>query len=125
MKLAWYIDDDQEMIQAVTLMLRLLDIKVRPFYNPPSAAKLMLKGERPDLLLLDINMPQVTGIDMLEFVRMKAEFNNLPVIMLSSEDTDVLVHEALDKGADGYVMKPVSIDELEEAILDAFKKRGV
>ena len=123
MKLAWYVDDDQEMIQAITVMMKLLDFEVRPFLSARTAARLLLDGQRPDILILDINMPEVTGIDMLEFVRRKKEFNNLPVIMLSSEDTDVQVNEALDKGADGYVMKPVTIDELESTIQKALKKR--
>ena len=125
MKLAWYIDDDQEMIQAITMMMKLLDFSVRPFLNAPAAAKLLLKDERPDLLMLDINMPQVSGIDMLEFVRMKDKFKDLPVIMVSSEDTDVQVDEALDKGADAYAIKPVTLEELDEAIKTAFKKRKI
>lgn len=122
MRKAWYIDDDQEMIQAMTMLMSLLDIEVRPFHNARVAAKLLVGGERPDILILDINMPEVTGIDMLEFVRSKKEYDNLPVIMLSSEDTDVQVNEALDLGADAYAMKPVTVEELEKAIETAFKK---
>ena len=124
MKTAWYVDDDQEMIQAITMMMQLIDFRVRPFFNAPSCAKLILDGERPDLLMLDINMPQVSGIDMLEFVRQRPELSDLPIIMLSSEDTDVQVHEALDMGADAYAMKPVTLDELEAAINTAFAKHG-
>jgi DNA-binding response OmpR family regulator len=119
---AWYVDDDQEMIQAMSLVLSLLEIDVRPFYTARAAARAFEKGERPDLLLLDINMPDVNGIDMLEFVRNKLALTDLPVMMLSSEHTDVQVHEALEKGADAYVMKPVTIDELEKAIQRVFAK---
>ncbi|MBI3160242.1 MAG: response regulator [Chloroflexi bacterium] len=125
MKIAWHIDDDQEMIQAIAMMLKLLDIEVRPFYNAPAASKALNEGGRPDLLLLDINMPQVSGIDMLEFVRRKSEYAYLPIIMLSSEDTDTQVQEALTKGADAYIMKPVTLDELEKAIRLAYESRSI
>jgi DNA-binding response OmpR family regulator len=124
-KLAWYVDDDQEMIEAISLLMKLLDFKVRPFLNAKTAGRAFLSGQRPDLLLLDINMPNVTGIDMLEFVRTRTELKNLPVIMLSSEDTDLQINEALNLGADGYIMKPATIEELEGAIEKAFDKHGV
>lgn len=119
MRTAWYVDDDQEMIQAISLMMQLLDFEVRPFLTARSAAK-ALGDERPDLLILDINMPEVNGIDLLEYIRMREAFNNLPVVMLSSEHTDARVDEAMDKGADAYMMKPVTLEELEDAISTAF-----
>ena len=123
MKTAWYIDDDSEMIQAIRLMLRLLGYETRPYIDARKAAKALLGGERPDILILDINMPTVTGIDMLEFVRRSPDWNDIPIIMLSSEVTDVQVDEAMGLGADGYVFKPVMIDELERVIHTALEKR--
>ena len=87
MKTAWYIDDDQDMIQAISLMMGLLDFEVKPFLNARTAAG-ELQFSQPDLLILDVNMPEVSGIDMLEFVRRKPELNHLPIVMLSSEHTD-------------------------------------
>ena len=124
MQTAWYIDDDQEMIQAVTMMMKLLDVEIKPFLNARIAAKeLQEDGVKPDLLILDVNMPEVSGIDMLEFVRRKPEFNTLPILMLSSEHTDAQVDEALERGADAYVLKPVTLEELERGIKKAFAKR--
>ena len=64
MKTAWHVDDDQEMIQAIKLMMKLLDFEVKPFLKPRAASKAFV-DDRPDLLILDINMPEVSGIDML------------------------------------------------------------
>lgn len=124
-QIAWYVDDDQEMIQAISMMAQLLDIEIRSFHSAQTAAKAFSEEKPPDLLFLDINMPQVTGIDFLEFIRRKPEFSKLPIVMLSSEDTDLQVQEALDKGADAYAMKPVSLDELESAIRMAVGKRNL
>ena len=124
MKTAWHVDDDEEMITAITLMMRLLDFKVRPFFNAPAASKALQAGERPDLLLLDINMPQVSGLDMLEFVRRSSEFSNLPVVMLTSEFTDSQAEEAFALGADAYVIKPATLDELSAAVNQALGRNG-
>ena len=120
MKEIWIVDDDEEMGRAVSLMLKLLDCNTKYFFNSRNAAQALLAGGRPELMILDINMPEVSGLDMLEFLRRRKEWKDLPVIMLSSEAADVMVEKALKLGADGYVMKPVTIDELEKVMSQAF-----
>ncbi|MFZ5911428.1 MAG: response regulator [Chloroflexota bacterium] len=123
MKQIWIVDDDEEMTKAIRMMLELLDCQATGFLNARSAAQALLAGQRPDLMLLDINMPEVTGLDLLEFLRRRPEWKELPIVMLSSEAADVTVDKALEMGADGYVMKPVTIEEIEKAIAAAFQKR--
>ena len=82
--------------------------------------KLEHSRELPDMVLLDINMPEVSGIDLLEFLRLREDLRSIPVVMLSSETTDRQVDEALGLGADAFVFKPVTIEELEGAIERAF-----
>lgn len=124
MKTAWLVDDDQEMSTAVGLMLKMLGFQTRAFLSAPSAGKALLQDPPPDLILLDINMPKVSGKDFLEFLRLRDEYKHLPVVMLSSEFTDVQISEVLDLGADAYVSKPVSTEELEDAIEQAFARRA-
>ncbi|HAV75923.1 MAG TPA: hypothetical protein DCX53_01070 [Anaerolineae bacterium] len=120
MKDIWTVDDDEEMSHAIGLMLKMLDCDVTSFHNVRSAAQLFASGRKPDLLILDINMPEVTGLDMVEFLRRRPETKHLPIVMLSSEATDIMVDKAMELGADSYVMKPVSIEELEKAMSTAF-----
>ena len=122
MKNIWIVDDDEEMTRAIQLMLKLLDCNTTAFFSARPAAQTLLNGKRPDLMILDINMPEVTGLDMLEFVRRRKEWNDLPIIMLSTEAADVTVDKALALGADGYVSKPVTIEEMEKAMNSAFQK---
>lgn len=122
MKHVWIVDDDEEMTRAVKLMLKLLDCEVTGFLGARLAAQALLAGKKPDLIILDINMPEVSGLDLLEYVRRQAQWKNLPVIMLSTEAADVTVDRALELGADGYVSKPVTIEELEKAMNTAFQK---
>jgi len=123
MKQIWIVDDDEEMNRAMSLMLKMLDCEVMAFLNARSAAQTLLTGKSPHLLLLDINMPEVSGLDMLEFLRRRKEWKELPIIMLSSEAADSMVDKAFQMGADSYLMKPVTIEELENAMAAAFQKR--
>ena len=122
MKHIWIVDDDEEMSRAVALMLKLLDCEVASFFNVRSAAQTLLISRRPDLIILDINMPEVSGLDMVEFLRRRPESKNIPIVMLSSESADAIVDKALELGADSYIMKPVTIEELEKAMTTAFEK---
>ncbi len=85
MKTVWIIDDDEEMIHAVRLMLKLLDCETRHFFSVRPAAQTLLDGERPGQFILDINMPGVSGIDFLEFLLRRKDLKNIPVVMLSTE----------------------------------------
>ncbi len=120
MRHVWIVDDDEEMSRAVGLMLNLLDCDTTSFFNVRSAVQSLLTGKMPDLIILDINLPEVSGLDMLEFLRRRPEWKNLPVVMLSSESADSIVDKALELGADSYVMKPVTIEELEKAMATSF-----
>jgi len=120
MRQVWIVDDDQEMSHAVGLMLKMLDCEVIPFFSARSAARTLLTGKRPDLFILDINMPEVSGLDMVEFLRRRPESKDVPILMLSSEAADSTVDKAMALGADSYVMKPVTLEELEKAITNSF-----
>jgi CheY-like chemotaxis protein len=121
MRNVWVVDDDEEMIRAIGLMLKMLDCEVMSFHNARSAAQTLLTGKRPQVLILDINMPEVSGLDLLEFLRRRPEWKDLPIIMLSSESADSTVDQALKLGADAYIMKPVTIEELDRAMATVFK----
>ncbi|MDL1909840.1 response regulator [Chloroflexi bacterium CFX6] len=122
MRTIWTVDDDEEMNRAIGLMLKLLDCEATAFHNVRSAAQMFASGRKPDLLILDINMPEVTGLDMVEFLRRRPETKNLPIVMLSSEAADMMVDRAMELGADAYVTKPVTLEELEKAMATAFYK---
>jgi DNA-binding response OmpR family regulator len=113
---AWIVDDDDEMGHAVKLMLQLLGLEVDIHRDARLAAQRLMQGQKPDVIILDINMPEVTGIDFLEFLRMRGDLKAVPVVMLSSETTDVQVDAAMSLGADAFVFKPVTLEELEAAL---------
>jgi DNA-binding response OmpR family regulator len=123
MRRVWIVDDDEEMNRAIGLMLSMLDCEVMAFQSARAAAQTLLTGKRPELLVLDINMPEVSGLDLLEFLRRRKEWKDLPVIMLSSEASDTMVDRAIKMGADSYLIKPITIDELEKTMEAVLQKR--
>ena len=114
--LAWIVDDDDEMQQAIKLMLQILEFDVETFREARAAVSELMAGRRPDIFVLDIKMPEVSGLDMLEFLRIREELRSIPVVMLSTESADSQVDEAMELGADAYIFKPVSLEELERVI---------
>jgi DNA-binding response OmpR family regulator len=123
MRQVWIVDDDEDMSRAIGLMLKMLDCEVNSFRTARAAAQALLAGKAPKLMVLDLNMPEVSGLDLLEFLRRRPEWKDLPIIMLSSESADSMVDQALKMGADAYIMKPVTIQELERAMTTALQKR--
>ena len=125
MKQIWVVDDDEEMGRAVGLMLQLLDSEATLFLSARSAVQALLIHRRPHLMIVDINMPEVSGLDLVEFLRRRPEWNDIPLVILSSETSDAMVDKALRYGADSYITKPVTLEELEKAMLDAFSRHTV
>ena len=118
----WIVDDDEEMSRAVALMLEILDCQVTAINSARAVAQLLITGKKPDLIILDVNMPEVSGLDMIEFLRRRPETTNLPIVMLSSEAQEDIVDRALEMGADTYLIKPLTIEELEKGMAVAFYK---
>ena len=123
MSTVWIVDDDIEMTDAMQLMLKLIHYDTVSFPNARKAAQALLAGRQPDLMIVDINMPEVSGLDLLEFIRRRGDWERLPILMLSTEAADVTIDRALALGADGYVTKPITIEEFEKAISSALLKR--
>jgi two-component system KDP operon response regulator KdpE len=77
---------------------------------PNAKAALKLLGETPDLVILDLGLPDMQGLELLRQIRMQRE--DLPIVVLSSRGDEAAKVEALDLGADDYVTKPFGMDEL-------------
>lgn len=125
MKQIWIVDDDEEMGRAIGLMLKLLDCEATLFFSARTAVQALLTGKKPNLMLVDINMPEVSGLDLIEFLRRRPEWKDMPIVMFSSETADTMIDKALRLGADSYIMKPVTLEELEKAMSDAFSKHVI
>jgi len=118
------VDDDPDITQAMERMMRLMGFELRAFPNAGMAGMAILRGEKPELILIDVNMPEVSGMELLSFIRSKVGWNNVPAVMVSAETADVAVDEAYRRGADAYLFKPSTLAEVKMAIGEAIQKRN-
>jgi two-component system response regulator len=83
------------------------------------------EGPNPILLLLDLKMPKVNGLEVLRQMKTSPELASIPVVMLSSSCQDVDLKEAQKLGANAYVLKPVRFEDFVEAVTIIGKFWGV
>jgi two-component system, chemotaxis family, chemotaxis protein CheY len=122
-KTVWIVDDDADMRSATHLMFRILGYDLREFADGRDVIRALLSGESPELLFLDLNMPEVSGLDVLQFIRSRKIWKKMPILIMSSDFEDARVEQTMRMGADGYVFKPVSLEEMESSISAAIEKR--
>jgi len=80
-----------------------------------------LKNFEASLILSDINMPNMDGLQFLTNVRANSKWKQVPVIMISTEGNQAKVLEAVQLGANGYVRKPFTADQIKEKVLSCLK----
>lgn len=83
-----------------------------PEEEPPEQGIEEDTGPRPDLVLLDLNLPVKSGHDLLEEIKSHSTLRRIPVVMLSSSDAEEDVVKSYDEHANAYVTKPVDLNEI-------------
>ena len=113
------VEDDKPIRNLIVTTLKTHDYKYLVAENGSSAI-LEASSHNPDIVLLDLGLPDIEGVEVIRKIR---TWSNMPIIVISarSEDTDKI--EALDAGADDYLVKPFSFQELE-ARIKALLRRG-
>ena len=81
-------------------------------------------GNRPDVVLLDINMPRFSGFDVLEWVQSYPQLRDIPVVMLTTSDQPEDVRRATEGGARDYFRKPVEFSGLRELACSVLDRWG-
>jgi CheY-like chemotaxis protein len=104
-------DDEPEVVDLVQIVLETEGYRVQSASNGRKALD-KIAEQPPDLLLLDVMMPEMTGLMLLEHLRTEPAWTEIPVIMLSVVVTDPEVRMALEGGATAYLSKPFEIREL-------------
>jgi two-component system KDP operon response regulator KdpE len=102
------VDDDLALIKALTIGLRVHGYDVVAASDGPTAVKLAGKHQ-PDVLLVDLGLPGLSGIEVIQAVR---GWSDAGIIVVSARDKEQVKVAALDAGADDYISKPFGIEEL-------------
>ncbi len=106
------VDDEPIIIMAVETHLRGIGYQTIVETSDSTDAIAMLGREQPDLLLLDINMPQVDGLELLQQIRLDPRWQCLPVIILTACDDPATRRKALCAGCTDFLSKPIDPSEL-------------
>ena len=104
--------DDESAIAIIIQIQFGKDYTITILKNGLEAVKWLLAGNLPDLIILDLNMPEMNGLDFLKEVRKYNFFRKIPMIVLSGEDNSIKKIEAFKSGADDYLTKPFNPVEL-------------
>lgn len=118
------VDDEKDIRELLSINLKKYGFKTKEF----SESKTLIKNlERciPELIIIDIMLPGMDGIELLKFLKSNKDYSKIPVIMLTAkkEETDKII--GLELGADDYITKPFSVKELIariKAVLRRYKK---
>ncbi|MBO4473784.1 MAG: response regulator transcription factor [Clostridiales bacterium] len=102
------VEDDAPVRNLITTTLKAHEYK---FMTAPDGASAIMQAStnNPDIILLDLGLPDMDGIEVIKKVR---TWSNLPIIVISARSEDADKIEALDNGADDYLTKPFSVEEL-------------
>lgn len=117
MKRVVAIDDSSIVLMSVEKALQ-SKYEVKAFSKVMRAFK-YLKTTVPDVILLDIDMPEMNGIEVLSHIKEREELKNVPVIFLTSNNDKAHIYDAIKGGAADYMIKPVKEDVLMEKVMKA------
>lgn len=109
------VDDDRRTAQGLAAMIGVLGHTVGIAYGPRMAIQ-QLNEVIPDVIFLDVNMPGVTGLEVLRYLRRDPYTANVPVVIVSANDSAEEKKQALEAGANHYIVKPPTMEEIESAL---------
>jgi DNA-binding response OmpR family regulator len=117
------IDDDRDMVKVIRVMLKVKGIQTVEAFSGLSGYALV-KREQPDIVLLDIMMPDIDGFEVLRKLRLDKETERIPIIFVSARAGREHVERGLSLGAQGYMTKPFKPDDLIAKIVDVLDLAG-
>jgi DNA-binding response OmpR family regulator len=115
-------DDDEDILQLVAFRLGRSGYRVLQAHDGEEALTLALEHE-PDLAVLDVGMPKMDGFEVVRRLRAHDATSRMPIIMLTARAQDTDVEEGFDAGANDYLRKPFSPQELKARVQAMLARR--
>jgi CheY-like chemotaxis protein len=116
------VEDDPDQTALAELRLTTAGYQVRSVDRAKALSRYLREEARPDLMLLDVELPDGNGFDILAQLRGRPEFSTLPIVILTAKAEVVHIRNGLALGADGYITKPYSRNQLAEVIGHVLKR---
>ncbi|HLK64417.1 MAG TPA: response regulator [Bryobacteraceae bacterium] len=117
------VDDSAAIRKILQRVLRQTGMPIRAIHEAGDGQEALdlLKSHPVDLVLTDINMPKMDGIQLLAAVKAAPQWRHIPVMMVTTEGGETRVAEAVRLGASGYVRKPFTADQIKEKLAGILK----
>lgn len=115
------VDDDSELQGLIQLLLSRINVESISALDVQAAVQILRDPPMPDMMILDLMLPGVSGIDFLRQLRARPAFDTLPVLVLSALVDPDQIREALEAGADRYLTKPYLANNLTTLVADLMR----
>ena len=116
-------EDEPDIRELVAFMLRFAGYEVLAAANGEEAVQTASR-EIPDLILMDVRMPRMTGYDACRVMKANPDLRDVPVVFLSAKGQESEIQSGLEAGAEDYLLKPFSPDELTNRVRLILAKFG-
>jgi DNA-binding response OmpR family regulator len=116
-------EDEPDIRDLVAFTLRFAGYEVVAANNGEEAVQLASR-EFPDLILLDVRMPRMTGYDACRAIKANPELKDIPVVFLSAKGQESEIQTGLEAGAEEYLLKPFAPDQLTDRVRAILAKFG-
>ncbi len=116
------VDDSAAIRKILQRVLRQTEVPIGTVYEASDGVEALetLRRQTIGLVLSDINMPNMDGLEFLTKMRAEDVWKSIPVLMVSTEGTQAKVLEAVERGASGYVRKPFTAEQIQEKLTGLF-----
>ncbi|MCR4334269.1 MAG: response regulator [Patescibacteria group bacterium] len=120
------IDDDKMLLNMYSIKFSKIGLNVEAIGNSLHALKLLRDGATPNVLMIDIVMPNMDGLQLLETIRKEKLASKSIIIMLTNQNQSADIERAKTLGADGYIVKATTIpSEVVSEVMNIIKKHGL
>ena len=109
------VEDDKRMAESLAMMVKVFGWEAR-FAHSVLGAVRQAHQEKPALILLDLHMPNMDGMDVLTYVKHDEATKDTAVVIVTAEDSLESMQRARDGGAMAYLIKPITMDQIEEIL---------
>jgi DNA-binding response OmpR family regulator len=116
-------EDEPDIRELVTFMLRFAGYEVVAASNGEDAVRTAAR-EIPDLVIMDVRMPRMTGYDACRLMKANPDLRHVPVVFLSAKGQESEIQSGLDAGAEEYLLKPFSPAELTNRVRGILSRYG-
>ena len=106
------VDDEEDITRLTGIVFEINGHETIKAYSGEECLRILEKGEKPDVIVLDIMMPGTSGYDICKKIKSDERFNGTPIVILSAKSEPKEIEEGLRAGATGYITKPFDPDTL-------------